>query len=119
MSRKYVHDVKNILERAKAALGIKTDQELAELLNIKQTTLSSWKRRGNIDLASVIALCKDISADWLIYGKGEMVCGEESDIVEKITSMLREMDQESQRDILKYVQKEELLKKLLDKQKVA
>lgn len=49
-------DVRKVIERAKIALGVSTDTELAKLLGVKQNTISAWKTRGNIDLVSIIML---------------------------------------------------------------
>jgi len=70
MSIDNLRSAKNILERAKAYLGIKSDKELVEMLGIAQSTLSSWKKRESIDLDSIIALCEGADLNWLILGKG-------------------------------------------------
>ena len=104
--------------RAKQALGLKTDTELAQILGVKHNTLSSWKKRGNIDLVSIVALCNKVNMDWLIFGRGEMTCeGGESGVVEKIVTLLEAMDKTQQREVLKHVQKEELLMSLLQEKR--
>jgi transcriptional regulator with XRE-family HTH domain len=114
MSRKKSLDVNKIIDRAKLVLGFKTDYQLADALNIKPTAISMWKRRGNIDLKSIITICEDVSTDWLLYGKGDMNpdAQNEDDITEKINMMLKNMDMDQRRDVLKYAEKEELFKKM-------
>lgn len=114
MSTKKLHDVKSIIARAKIALGVNTDTELARRLNLSQSTVSTWKMRGNLDLVAIIAECDEsISIDWLVYGKGEMDAGEGGDITQRIITMLESMDSEQKRDVLRYVEKEQLLSELL------
>jgi len=60
MSREKLQDVIKIIERAKLVLGVKTDTELANILEIKQPTVSSWRKRGNIDLISIIKRCDNV-----------------------------------------------------------
>ena len=117
-------DVKKIIKRAKICLDLKTDTELANLLGVKQSTVSAWKRRGNIDLNKIITLCKNkgVSMDWLIYGeKTECpVCSEKShDVESKIMEMLESMTEEQRRDVLKYVEKEKLFDELIKNRKTA
>jgi hypothetical protein len=114
MSRKKLLGVVDIIKRAKIALGLKTDTQLAKLLDVKQSTIPAWKRRGNIDLAALVTLCNNVSADWLIHGIGEInpAAQDEDDITEKINMMLKDMDIDQRRDVLKYAEKEELFKKM-------
>lgn len=120
MSTKKSLDVQKIIERAKQVIGISTDTELANLLNIKQNTVSSWKRRGNIDLIPILALCADVSADWLLYGIGSPELGTEMDRTTRlINEMIRDMEEEQRREILKKIQVEKLLNNLLQERKAA
>jgi len=114
MSIKKLQDVIGIIERAKLVLGIKTDTELANILKINQSTVASWRRRGNIDLVAIINLCNNVSTDWLIYGKGSPEDAADP-ITKKILTMLEGMDEEQKRDVLRYVKKEKLLEELLKK----
>ena len=60
-----MQDIYKILNRIKAWFDITTDIELAELLGVKQNTVSSWRSRGNIPYKKIIAFCKkhDIDTD--------------------------------------------------------
>ncbi|MBF0227983.1 MAG: helix-turn-helix domain-containing protein [Desulfamplus sp.] len=124
MSNEKLLDVIKIIERAKECLKIKTNTELANRLNLKQNTISAWKKRGNIDLTAVITLCATagVSIDWLLYGKGE--CGlveqvDKNDPKYKIVEMLDTMTEEQKRDVLKYAEKEKLFEELIKSKKSA
>jgi transcriptional regulator with XRE-family HTH domain len=120
MSNKKSLDVPGIIERAKQAIGITTDTELANLLGIKQNTVSSWRKRKNIDLLSIIAICQDVSADWLLYGIGSPELGTDTDRTARLINlMLRDMDEDRKRDLLKKIQIDQLLEKLLKERKAA
>lgn len=124
MSTKKALEVKKIIERVKVCLNLKTDIELANMLEIKQNTISAWRKRGNIDLPKIITLCEPtgVSMDWLIYGK-ENQCSTcsttEHDATSKIMDMLQSMTEEQKRDVLKYVEKEKLFEELMKKHKSA
>lgn len=119
MSTQNPIDVKAVLDRAKLALGLKTDTELAKRLGIKPNTVATWRSRGSIDLNTVFANCKDISADWLLFGRGEMKAGPGDDLTRKIIGMLEGMDEEGKRDVLRYTQKAELIEELMRERKKA
>ena len=63
--------INSILARLKEYLGVNTDTELANCLDIKQNTISSWKSRGKVDLMLIIAKYDDLSLDWLLKGSGD------------------------------------------------
>jgi len=65
-------DIPSIIDRAKLALNLQTDSELAKILNIKPSAISMWRHRDSIDLISLLNLCQHVTSDWLIYGKGEI-----------------------------------------------
>ncbi|MDM8553482.1 helix-turn-helix domain-containing protein [Desulfococcaceae bacterium HSG7] len=115
MSTKKTLDVKKIIQRAKISLDLKRDVQLAKALNVGPTTISTWKSRGNIDLFNIIALCEHVNIDWLVFGRGSMKPDKiESEIIlEKINMIIRHMNHDEQRDVLKYVRREEALKELL------
>lgn len=123
MSREKLHDVIKIIERAKLVLGVKTDTELANTLKIKQPTVSSWRKRGNIDLISIIKCCDNVNIDWLIFGRGEMYPdGLPNTVKGKILRMLDDMDEDQQRDVLKSLEKEKqwrLMSELLEERRMA
>ncbi|WP_158960409.1 helix-turn-helix domain-containing protein [Myroides fluvii] len=56
-------DANDVIVRLKQLLGFKTDLELANLLNIKPNTLSSWKVRETLRYDKVIEVCKQYKID--------------------------------------------------------
>lgn len=57
-----------IVEKLKTFKGIETDTEFAEFLGISNSTISAWKRRGNVDFIFIKSKLPDISIDWLLSG---------------------------------------------------
>ncbi len=54
---------KNIIERLKKSLKVKTDTSLSEILNIKPNTISSWKKRNTLDYSKIINKCVELNID--------------------------------------------------------
>jgi hypothetical protein len=67
-----VTSVEDIIERLKKYYNEYVDYKLAQKLGLPTPTISTWKRRGSIDLFRLIPICKDINWHWLITGEGEM-----------------------------------------------
>ena len=69
-----MQEIYKILNRIKGRFDITTDTELAELLGVKQNTISSWRSRGNIPYKKIIAFCvkHDIDQDYF-FGDQETV----------------------------------------------
>jgi transcriptional regulator with XRE-family HTH domain len=124
---KIVKEVVEILKRVKQAKNIKTDADLAKFLHVKQNTLSMWKSRNKMPYKLLITMCEkeNINLSWLFTGRGEMFIQPDrvreekpiytaSPTVEKILIMLEGMTPEEQEEMLKYLKKEELIKKLLE-----
>lgn len=64
---------KDIINRLKIALDIKTDNDLSERLTINKSTLSNWKNRNTLDFDLVFSICEHINIDWLLTGDGNML----------------------------------------------
>lgn len=47
----------DIITRLKSALKIKSDAELADVMNITASGLSTWKRRDSVDHNAIIEVC--------------------------------------------------------------
>ena len=62
------------VERAKKALGVKTDTALAAELGVAQSAIGGYNRRNTVPLEQCIKIAErtGVSLDWLILGKGEM-----------------------------------------------
>jgi hypothetical protein len=67
------NDTNLILNRIKKAKNIEKDAELARFLGITSGLLANWKTRNTYNLDILLAKCSDISLDWLLLGKGEML----------------------------------------------
>jgi len=55
----------DVIIRLKQLLGFKTDLELANLLEIKPNTLSSWKIRETLRYDKIIEVCKQHKIEFL------------------------------------------------------
>lgn len=67
MSREELLDANMILDRLKTVLEIETDTKLAQVFDLKQSSLASWRSRNSPNHSKIIALCNErgISLDWL------------------------------------------------------
>ena len=113
MSSKKALDVLNIITRLKKHLDLKKDTDLAFFLEVKQNTISAWKRRGNIDFSLIVSKCEGIDLNWLMYGEEKPVEKTDPETL-KINQMLKGMSKEEKIDVLKYIEKEKLWKELME-----
>ncbi len=58
-----MQSVAEVIKKLKSLLGIKTDLELAKLINVKPNTISSWKSRETLQYDTIIELCKQRNID--------------------------------------------------------
>lgn len=58
-----------ILDRLKKAYSMKYDAEIADFLGKDASTISTWKRRGTIDYATIFSKCSDLNANYIIHGE--------------------------------------------------
>lgn len=63
-------DVTDIVRRAKLALDLKKDNELAQYLGVSRSTLSNWMARNSIDFGLLLSRLPDVDYNWLLTGKG-------------------------------------------------
>lgn len=63
----------NAVARAKLALGIEKDSELARSLEVSTSVIPGYHKRGVLPLEQSIKIAEQtgVSLDWLILGKGE------------------------------------------------
>lgn len=63
--------IKEILERISERTGFKKDVDIASVLGVPKTTLSTWKQRNSIPYEMLIEYAKreQIALDWLILGR--------------------------------------------------
>lgn len=85
-----------VILRLKKALNISTDIELANYLGISKSTLSNWKARNTLDLPLLFSLCEQISIDWLLTGKGEML---KNSTPKSPEVLIKKVDSNSKEDI--------------------
>lgn len=64
---------RTIIERAKQALGLSSDIQLAEALGVSKSTLSNWKTRNTIDYDVLFSKCERVDLNWLIKGEDKPV----------------------------------------------
>ncbi len=76
MSTENLPQAREILQRLFSLWNCKTDNDLADVLEIPRGTLGSWRSRGNLDWPKIFAKCNGISIDWLLTGTGPMRRGE-------------------------------------------
>ena len=57
-----------IIDNLKIYFKVSTLAELGHSLGITQSTLSTWRRRGNVDFSLIIAKCHGVSIDFLLTG---------------------------------------------------
>lgn len=131
MQHKKTQIARIVLDALKSHYNLRTYGELASFLGVPQSTLGSWKSRGSLDEDLIFAKCVGISADWLKTGEGEMFrpAGEGEGRaalggyqhpnlkIQKIVEMLETMDENTQEDILLSVEKEKLLRDLLQEKR--
>ncbi|WP_281286202.1 helix-turn-helix domain-containing protein [Marilutibacter aestuarii] len=65
------------IRTAMARRGVGKHCVLATALDVTEGAVSRWCQGGPMSLANAIALCEylDVSADWLLLGRGEMEVG--------------------------------------------
>ncbi|WP_146746639.1 helix-turn-helix domain-containing protein [Sinomicrobium soli] len=55
--------VEEILDNLKLELGLKTNKELSDLLEVRANTISTWKKRNSLDYARLIEIGRKYSID--------------------------------------------------------
>lgn len=65
-----VQDVKVIIERFKNSMNIEKDVDLAQILGVLPSTISTWKKRNSLNHDLLIELCKKhkIDLNYLFFG---------------------------------------------------
>lgn len=96
-------DVESILERLKEVYGLASDADLARFLDMTSSGVSTWKRRGSLDLSAIVEKClatptadlKMVNLHWLIAGNGAASLQTvQSIIIDEITSRTPEVMRE-------------------------
>lgn len=68
-----MRSLSKIILRIKQKFELKSDTQVAKLLNVEQNTLSSWKKRDKIPYEKLdeVAMKNNISLEWILSGKEE------------------------------------------------
>ena len=129
MSRKFVAmETKTLGDRLKAIRQAKnlTLQELAAIIGSSHGYLSQVERNQKKPGSEILLSLKqhlNVNINWLLTGEGEMFIknnediGPVDDITKKILLLLRDMDKEKKREVLKHIEKEKLLMELLEERR--
>jgi len=95
-------------------------KEFSAKTGIPYRTVQSYllgERQPNYENLQKIATHLSVNINWLLTGEGEVFSGKctvtSDSIEEKILLLLKDMDEESKRDVLKYLQEKKLLIELL------
>lgn len=120
-----ISKTRNLLGLNQAELSLKIGLKSAAAISRYET----GEREPSLDFLISLTEMANINLDWLIKGTGPMFRDgttnqrpppQPEDIVEeKILLMLKDMDEEKKRDVLKYVQKEKLLMELMEEREKA
>ena len=62
----------------------------AKYIGVAPSTISSWLARDTFDYELLFAKCEQISPDWLLTGKGDMLRSTHADTSERTPRQLRD-----------------------------
>ncbi|HCM1915230.1 TPA: helix-turn-helix domain-containing protein [Salmonella enterica subsp. salamae serovar 28:r:e,n,z15] len=112
-----------VLERLMAVFEVSNDTELAKSLDVNRQTLASWRKRGTVPYSLCINTAEkfNVSLDWLLSGRedsrGEISqspCDSCHQLIDrsnpmalKWLEMFATLDEESQKNILQDIEKEQ------------
>lgn len=73
-------DGREVIERLKVAFQVKTDTELAGVLEVSNKTISSWKSRNSIPMDVLLQACvaTDKNIDYFLFGNEQKALGSAS-----------------------------------------
>ncbi|EMM6268955.1 TPA: helix-turn-helix domain-containing protein [Pseudomonas aeruginosa] len=112
-----------VVDRLLSVYGVKNDNQLSELLQIKRSTLGNWRSRDSVPYTFCVSAAeeKGVSLDWLLTGEGPIWRGAEAQKVEAVPTdpreqallaLWRELDEGEQREIQVAVEEKKRLKVL-------
>ena len=70
MSTEKYHNCEEIIARVKIYLSVHTGKDLAKALGVSENAISTWKKRGTLDIGKILLKCEGINQEWLLTGKG-------------------------------------------------
>jgi hypothetical protein len=71
MSTEKYHNCEEIIARTKVFLNVHTGKDLAVALGVSENAISTWKKRGTLDMGKILLACEGINQEWLLTGEGE------------------------------------------------
>lgn len=112
-----------VVDRLLAVYGVKNDNQLSDVLDIKRSTLGNWRARDSVPypICVSVAVEKGVSLDWLLTGVGPMYrTGDVTDVTvapetqreQALLALFRELDEDGQRDIQSAAEEKKRLKSL-------
>lgn len=78
-----VQKTNEAIERLKRIFNVKFDTGLSKALGLHQSTLSSWRLRGTLDLKLIYDRIENVSLDYIVYGVGSEFIETEYNDLEK------------------------------------
>lgn len=96
-------NVDEILQRMRKIYAVESNRKLAECFGLKESSVSNWKSRGiSSDILLKVATEKNVSLDWLVYGKEDQ--GRKLDPLEDLLlSSFNELDNKTKMSILSLI----------------
>lgn len=89
-----------ILDAIKAVYGLKTDVQLANKLDVKTQTLSTWRARDKFDIQLLYSKCDLIDGNYLLSGKGQILRNKNKQInVNTILNYIKENSQDLKNNV--------------------
>lgn len=58
--------------------------KFAVMIGITPQLVSNWIKRSTFDAETIYMKCKDVSADWLLSGRGEMIRDKQNDNISHV-----------------------------------
>jgi phage repressor protein C with HTH and peptisase S24 domain len=64
--------INEVLSRLRESLSVDTDYKLAKLLEISQSNISMWRKRGSIPYKMLSTVCSkhELNVNWILNGEG-------------------------------------------------
>lgn len=92
--------IDEILKAVKEIAGVSRDSEIAHLLDIRQSMISMWRKRGTIPYEFLLHFCEQHNIDmvWLLTGEGPQYRGE------SLSSASRHIDLDLMSEVIETVE---------------
>ncbi|ARR08611.1 hypothetical protein Vc3S01_A0638 [Vibrio campbellii] len=89
-------ELSEVLDRISKLEQVKTDADIAQILNVSPQTMSTWKRRGTIPYERICELCnaKGYSLDSILLGRKAEKTEIESGLIVEVIGAIRSKESE-------------------------